>query len=47
MNAEGYNPINVLSSPTAVTVLGQLSVGGVLMRGSQVNAATRNFTLSI
>lgn len=40
MNAEGYNPINVLSSPTAVTVLGQLSVGGVLMRGSQVNAAT-------
>nr|CAG4636094.1 EOG090X04EN [Eubosmina coregoni] len=40
MNAEGYNPINVLSSSTAVTVLGQLSVGGALMRGAQVNAAT-------
>nr|CAG4650895.1 EOG090X04EN [Simocephalus serrulatus] len=36
---DGYNPIDVLSSATAVTVLGELSVGGSLMRGPQPNSA--------
>lgn len=38
---EGYNPMDVLSSATAVTVLGELSVGGSLMRGTQPNSAIR------
>lgn len=38
---DGYNPIDVLSSATAVTVLGELSVGGSLMRGPQPNSAIR------
>lgn len=38
---DGYNPMDVLSSATAVTVLGELSVGGSLMRGAQPNAAIR------
>nr|CAG4649250.1 EOG090X04EN [Scapholeberis mucronata] len=37
---DGYNPLDVLSSSTAVTVLGELSVGGSLMRGPQPNSAT-------
>nr|CAG4646969.1 EOG090X04EN [Megafenestra aurita] len=36
---DGYNPLDVLSSATAVTVLGELSVGGSLMRGPQPNSA--------
>nr|CAG4639101.1 EOG090X04EN [Daphnia magna] len=34
-----YNPLDVLSSATAVTVLGELSIGGSLMRGPQPNSA--------
>lgn len=40
---DGYNPMDVLNSATAVTVLGELSVGGSLMRGAQPNAAIRKF----
>ena len=38
---DGYNPQDVLSSATAVTVLGELSVGGSLMRGPTPNSAIR------
>lgn len=38
---DGYNPLDVLSSATAVTVLGELSVGGSLMRGPTPNSAIR------
>nr|CAH0099157.1 unnamed protein product [Daphnia galeata] len=36
---ERYNPLDVLNSATAVTVLGELSIGGTLMRGPQPNSA--------
>ncbi|EFX83821.1 hypothetical protein DAPPUDRAFT_301632 [Daphnia pulex] len=36
---ERYNPLDVLNSATAVNVLGELSIGGTLMRGSQPNSA--------
>jgi hypothetical protein len=39
---ERYNPLDVLNSATAVNVLGELSIGGTLMRGSQPNSAIRN-----
>lgn len=38
---EGYNPMDVLSSVTAVAVMGDLSVGGPLMRGAGNSSATR------
>lgn len=43
-----YNPLDVLSSATAVTVLGELSIGGSLMRGPQPNSAIRmKFSISL
>ena len=42
MNCEGYNPLDVLKHTSAVAVLGELSVGGSLMRGAQESSATRN-----
>ena len=44
---DGYNPLDVLSSATAVTVLGELSVGGSLMRGPQPNSATRIYLIIV
>lgn len=44
---DGYNPLDVLSSATAVTVLGELSVGGSLMRGPQPNSAIRTSSSDI
>ena len=41
---ERYNPLDVLNSATAVTVLGELSIGGTLMRGPQPNSAIRIIT---
>lgn len=41
---ERYSPLDVLNSATAVNVLGELSIGGTLMRGSQPNSAIRNKT---
>jgi len=39
MKCEGYNPSDVLKHTSAVAVLGELSVGGSLMRGAQENNA--------
>lgn len=43
MKCEGYNPSDVLKHTSAVAVLGELSVGGSLMRGAQENNAIRTF----
>ena len=43
MKCEGYDPTDVLKHTSAVAVLGELSVGGSLMRGAQENTATRTF----
>nr|CAG4642444.1 EOG090X04EN [Evadne anonyx] len=40
MKCDGYNPLDVLKHTSAVAVLGELSVGGSLMRGAQENSTT-------
>lgn len=40
-----YNPGDTLSSPTAIDVLKQLSVGGPLMRRAQPHAAIRELVI--
>ena len=41
MRCEGYNAMEILSHTSAVAVLGELSVGGSLMRRVQQENATR------
>ena len=40
-NGDGYNPSDVLNAVTAVSVMAELSAGGILMKGATVNSATR------
>lgn len=47
MKCEGYNPLDVLKHTSAVAVLGELSVGGSLMRGAQESSTIRKFKFPV